>query len=214
MIPYINKRIKITSIYNVFKGVFWIASALCLAYVFNIWYKAPEEGYLWIGIIIFDIIFLLFAIAGIWEIVIAIKSLVNTKHHEAYKLLKKYEHLPNLYESINEELSQSSKPFSNMLLTKNWLFKNSISTIEPIYIMDMAWAYEKKITTTLNIIITVGKDFYIMIHTLKGQAIEIPVKKVEVPFFLNLMLDINRNTRVGYTDENKLWWENTKSKKT
>ncbi len=213
MIPYIDKRIRITSVYNVFKGVVWIALALYLVYVFNIWYKAPTEGYLWIGIIIFDIIFLLLAIAGIWEIVIAIKCLVNTKHHESYKLLKKYEHLPNLYENINEELVQKVNPFSNMLLTKNWLFKNSMSTIEPIYIIDIAWVYEKKVTTTLNTIITVGKEFYIVIHTAKGQEVGIPVKKMEVPFFLNLILDINRNTRVGYTEENKVWWESTKSKK-
>jgi hypothetical protein len=213
MIAYINKRIKATSVYNIGKGIVWIMVALSLVYVFNFWYKAPTEGYLWIGIIIFDILFLLLIIAGVWEMVIAIKCLVNTEYHEAYKLLKKYTHLPNLYENINQELAEHTKPFSNMLLTKNWLFKNSNSDIEPIFITDIAWVYEKKITTTLNVIITVGKDFYIVLHTTKGQEVEIPVKKTEVETFLYKIHELNQITRFGYTDENKLWWENNAPKK-
>jgi hypothetical protein len=212
MIVYINSRIKATSVYNIFKGIVWIMVALSLVYVFNFWYKAPTEGYLWIGIIIFDILFLLLVIAGVWEIVISIKCLYNPASHEAYKLLKKYEQQSDLYENINKELVQHIKPFSNMLLTKNWLFKNSNSDIEPIFIADIVWAYEKKITTTLNTIITVGKDFYIVLHTAKGQEVEIPVKKTEVETFLYKIHELNQITRLGYTDENKLWWENNAPK--
>jgi hypothetical protein len=212
MIAYINKRIKATSVYNIGKGIVWIMVALSLVYVFNFWYKAPTEGYLWIGIIIFDIFFLLLVIAGIWEIVVAVKYLFRPLKHPSYKLLEKYPEIKNIEAAVDMELSQCIKPFSNTILTQNWLFKNSITEFAPIYIKDLAWAYEKKITTTLNTIITVGKDFYIVLHTAKGQEVEIPVKKTEAEAFLNKIYELNKSVRLGYTDENKLWWENNAPK--
>jgi hypothetical protein len=211
MIPFIHQRIKTSSICNIGKGIFWIAMAVCLAVVFNIWYEAPSGSYLKIGVFIFDILFLFIAVAGLWDVVISIKYLLNPSAHEVYKLLKKYEHLPNLYESIHQELMLKTKPFSNTILTENWLIKNSWFDIELIYISDIAWVYEKKITTTLNTIITVGKDFYIVLYTLKAQVVEIPIKKMEVSNYLLQIQNLNKNSRIGYSDANKAWWELKKS---
>jgi hypothetical protein len=207
MIPFINQYIQKTSIYNIGKGIFWIVLALCLAFIFNIWYKAPSGSYLWIGIFIFDILFVFMAVAGVWEIVMSIKYLINPITHEVYKLLKKYERQPNLYENVNQELKQLTKPFSNTVLTENWLIKNSRFDIEFINISDIAWVYEKKITTTLNTIIPVGMDFCIVIHTLKAQVVEIPIKQIEVSQFLQLLQNLNENSRLGCSEENKVWWE-------
>jgi hypothetical protein len=213
MIPFFHQKIKRTSFGGILKGLSFIAFALLLFYGFNFFNKADYATYMWVGVIIFDLLFLLIFVAGIWEIVVAVKYLLRPLKHPSYKLLEKYPEIKNIEAAVDMELSQCIKPFFNTILTQNWLFKNSITEFAPIYIKDLAWAYEKKITTTLNTIITVGKDFYIVLHTTKGQEVEIPVKKTEVEAFLNKIYELNKSVRLGYTDENKLWWENNVPKK-
>jgi hypothetical protein len=208
MTGFIFQQIKRKSINRIGIGIFWLSLSILMAYFLTIYAFANVQGSNWIGVLILYLIILFMLLVGIYEIAYGIKCLTNPAKHDAFKIFKQFD--GDVTNEIERELADGKKYFPKTIFTRNWLFKNTLSDFVPVFIPDICWVYEKKVTSTLNVLITIGRDYYAMVYTSKGQEIEIPLRSKEVRAFLELLQLQNKEVRIGYSDEHKNWWANEK----
>ncbi len=206
MTEFINKQITKTSIYNTLNGILWVVFTTILFYGFTFWFH--PKGSEWFGVVLFDIAFVALFYDYSEKIFQAIKCIINPKNHKTYKTFEKYGNATQIKNQVEKEITSGQKQFPKTIFTQNWIIKNSRSDFDCINIADISWFYEKKTTTFLNFVVPVKTDYSIIIHTNKKQETEIPIHKKNVPLFLENITIQNNRAHIGFTDENKIWWEN------
>jgi hypothetical protein len=204
MASFIAQQIKRTSINRIGIGIFWLVLSVLGAYYLSIYAFAHVEGSNWIGVVVLYLILLFMLLVGVYEMAYGIKCLTNPLKHDAYKVFRQFQ--GDITIAIEKEYLQAKSYFPKTVITENWLFKKTYSDFVPIYIPDICWLYEKKVTSTMNVLITIGRDYYAVINTIKGQEVEVPLRKSEVPAILNILQSKNREARLGYTEAHKTWW--------
>jgi hypothetical protein len=200
MTGFINKQIIRTSILSILNQTVWVIIACVLFYVFTLW--IDPKGINWIGVILFDLFFLFIFLAGVWEIFYSIKYLINPKKHNIFKSFEKYGNHSKIQREVENEITTGQKLFKKTIFTKNWLLKNSFTSLDAVKFEDIIWIYEKKVTTLLNFVIPISTNYSIIIHAKANQEIEIPISKKNVSSFLDFIISKNPTTLIGYSYEN------------
>lgn len=199
MTNFINKNIIRTSINTFFKGWLFIILAIILFYGFTFWYK--PVGIYWVGVVIFDLFFLLMFLAGISELFYAVKCVINPKKHDIFKTFAKYGNMEQIQNELEREITVGKKLFPNTFFTENYLIKNSLCSLEVVKFSRITRVYEKKVTTYLNFVLPIDTDYSIMIHANSKHEIEIPFRKKNVRPFLEFMISKNLDIKIGYSEK-------------
>ena len=140
-----------------------------------------------------------------------ISYIKNPELHPTRLILKSYGNYSEVVESITEQVYDKSHVkirYKKIIVTSDWLIKNSTYEYMPVCISDIVWVYKKITKKTYNYIIPAGKDYGIIFKTIDGIALEIELSESKVDSLINWFLTNYTEIVVGYDDTYEKLWDN------
>lgn len=210
---YLAKRIRQTCFNRIAQGIGFIVGGVGVG-AFLGWYMAGQAVLIYrVGAAVLVLVCVFALVAGVYEIVDAVRCLLAPARHPLYKLLARYGDARAIADGIEQELAtgQEKLRFPHAIVLRDWILNTSFLEIMPIYRRDIIWAYQRQTTTRINGVVPVGKDYEMMIHTRKGQEVAIAMPPDQVDTFLAWLQLVGHNETVfGFSDEQKVWWDQQK----